>query len=31
MRPTALFAAALTLMAGPVLAQTTPPDVSPPG
>ena len=30
MRPTTLFAAAFVLMAGPVLAQTTPPDVSPP-
>ena len=30
MRPTTLFAAALAVMAGPVLAQTTPSDVSPP-
>ena len=29
MRPTVLFAAALALMAGPVLAQTTPPQASP--
>ena len=30
MRPTTLLAAALVLITGPVLAQTTPPDVSPP-